>query len=85
VSWDREFDDPVPGCRSLRDAAKLIMALPKAEQELPHWKAAIEALILVAELEGDVLLARVGMLRALNHGKAEPLIPRKPKSYRIIR
>jgi hypothetical protein len=88
MNWDREFDDPVPGCRSLRDAANLIVSLPKAEQDKPHWRAAIEALILVAEMDGDMLLARVGMLKALNFGKPEPdKQPRRKtvKTYRIIR
>ncbi len=87
MSWSREFDDPVPGCRTLRDAAHYILSLPKAEQELPHWQAAAEAMALVAELNGDTLLARVGMLKAMNHGKPAPTKPRKKavKAFRIIR
>lgn len=88
MSWDREFDDPVPGCKTLREAAEYILSLPKAEQELPHWQTAAEALTLVAELDGDVLLARVGMLKAMNHGKPEPAKePRRKaaKKYRVIR
>lgn len=85
MNWDREFDDPVPGCRTLREAAHYILSLPKAEQELPHWQAAAEALTLVAELDGDLLMARVGMLKALNHGKPEPDKPRRTaKKYRIV-
>jgi hypothetical protein len=62
------------------------LKLPKAEQELPHWLAAAEALTLVAELNGDVLLARVGMLIALNHGKPAPTQPRMKavKAYKIL-
>lgn len=88
MRWNRKFDDPVPGCRTLRDAANRILSLPKAEQELPHWQAAAEALTLAAESGGDMLLARVGMLRALNHGKPEPDKQSRRKTvrkYRMIR
>jgi hypothetical protein len=42
------------------------MKLPKAEQDLPEWQTAIEALIMAAEGRGPLLHARVGVLRALN-------------------
>lgn len=66
MSWSRKFDDPVPGCATLRDAADLILKLPKAEQNKPHWQAAAEAVLMAAEDRGPMLHARVGMLRALN-------------------
>ncbi len=47
-------------------AAAYIMKPPKAEQNLPEWQAATEALIMAAEDRGPLLHARVGMLRALN-------------------
>jgi hypothetical protein len=53
---------------ALHDAAKYIQKFPKATQQLPHWQAAAEALILAAEDRGPLLHARVGMLRAMNHG-----------------
>ena len=84
MSWSREFDDPVPGMASLRDAAEYITRLPKPEQAKPHWQAAIEALIMAAEGTGPLLHARVGMLRALNHGKPEPGRVRKARVYRVI-
>jgi len=40
--WQREFDDPVPGMKTLRDAANYIMKLPKADQAKPYWQAAAE-------------------------------------------
>lgn len=43
MSWDREFDDPVPGMKTLRDAANYFMKLPKSEQSKPHWQTAEEA------------------------------------------
>jgi hypothetical protein len=55
--------------RTLQYAADHILKLPKAEQKLPHWQAAVKALVMAAEGRGPLLHARVGMLRALNHGR----------------
>jgi hypothetical protein len=67
------FEDPIPlpdGRRllTLRDAASYITKLPKAEHSAPEWQAAMEALILVAETGGPTMLARIGVMRALNRG-----------------
>jgi len=51
---------------TLRHAADYIMKLPKAEQDLAEWQAAVEALLLVVELNGPTMMARIGVLRALN-------------------
>jgi hypothetical protein len=69
--WSRKFDDPIPlsgGGRlvTLRDAATFITGLPDGESALPEWQAAIEALMLVADLGGPTMFARMGMMRALN-------------------
>jgi hypothetical protein len=56
-------------CRTagtLRNAATYITKLPKAEHSAPEWQAAMEALILVAENGGPTMLARIGVMRALN-------------------
>ncbi len=71
MPWSRAFEDPIalPKGRqllTLDEAAAYIMKLPKAEQNLPEWQAATEALIMAAEDRGPLLHARVGMLRALN-------------------
>jgi hypothetical protein len=50
----------------LRDAADYITKLPKAKHSAPKWQAAMEALILVAENVGPTMLARIGVMRALN-------------------
>jgi hypothetical protein len=47
AAWARPFDDPVllPGGRefvTLRDAGDYITSLPKAEQNLDAWQAAVE-------------------------------------------
>jgi hypothetical protein len=69
--WGREFDEPIalPGSKKLvclRDAASYITALPENESVLPEWQAAIEALMLVVELGGPTMFARIGVMRALN-------------------
>jgi hypothetical protein len=68
--WQREFEDPIelPDGRTLttlRDAADYITALPRKDAELPEWQAAIEALLLVSK-GGPTMLARIGVMRALN-------------------
>src|ERR1700724_2219236 len=55
--WSKPFDDPIPLPRgrqlvTLKDAARYIQKLPKAEQKVEEWQTAIEALILVAESKG---------------------------------
>jgi hypothetical protein len=52
----------------LRDAAQHITKLPKAEHDSDEWQAAMEALMLVAELDGPPLFPRIGIMRALNRG-----------------
>jgi hypothetical protein len=70
ADWSRAFDDPIPlpsGCQivALKDAAIYIQKLPKAEQLLEEWQAAVEALLLVV-VSGPTMMARIGLLRALN-------------------
>ena len=60
---------PLPRGRqlvTLKDAANYIQKLPKTEQHLEEWQAAVEALLLVVELNGPTMMARIGLLRALN-------------------
>jgi hypothetical protein len=69
--WKRAFDDPIPLPRSrqlitLEDAGNYITKLPKAEHESPEWQAAMECLILVAEKNGPTMMARIGVMQALN-------------------
>jgi hypothetical protein len=71
ADWSREFDDPIPVPKgrqlvTLRDAANYIQKLPEAEQLLEEWQAAVEALLLVVELNGPTMMARIGVMRALN-------------------
>jgi len=71
ADWSRAFDDPIPLPRgrqfvTLGDAANYIQKLPNAEQHLEEWQAAVEALLLVVELDGPTMMARIGIMRALN-------------------
>jgi hypothetical protein len=64
AAWARPFDDPVllPDGRelvTLRDAADYIMKLPKAEHLLDEWQAAVEALLLVVELNGPTMMRQL--------------------------
>jgi hypothetical protein len=77
LSWADQFEVPVPGARTLGDAANYIQKLPQAKQQSPHWQAAIEALIMAAENRGPLLHARVGMLRAMHHGVERAFSDRK--------
>ena len=69
--WGARFDYPILLANgrkllTLQDAATYITNLPKKEAALPEWQAAIEALILVADLGGPTMFARIGMMKALN-------------------
>ena len=72
MPWSTPFADPIPlpsGRKlvTLKDAADYITKLPKSESDLPDWQAAIEVLMLCSR-GGDLMLARIGVMRALNRG-----------------
>ena len=70
MSWSAEFEDPVPGCWTLRDAATYIQKLPKAQQKQQHWQTAVDMLIRAAEgSPAWMMLAHIAMLKAMNHGR----------------
>jgi hypothetical protein len=79
--WKRKFEDPIPLPRgrqliTLEDAARYIQKLPKAEQQIEEWQTAIEILILVAESGGGpTMMARIGVMRALNRHVERVLDP----------
>jgi hypothetical protein len=93
VPWDQRFSDPIilPGRKplvTLRDAAKYIVKLPKAEQQATQWQAAAEVLMLVGEHGGDPMMAHIAMMQALH--RYEPKATSAPrrkraKVYRIVR
>jgi hypothetical protein len=75
MSWSRPFDDSISLPRgrqlvSLKDAAEYIQKLPKAEQHLEEWQAAVEALLLVVEFNGPTMMGA--------HRRAESTEPTRP-------
>ncbi len=52
-------DSVEPVLHTLRDAANYITQLPKKEHDAPRWRAAIEALMLVAEHGGPLSAAAI--------------------------
>jgi len=68
--WQRKFEDPIPLPNgrmlvTLLDAGEYITTLSKAEQQLDEWQTAIEVLLLVSR-GGPTMLARIGVMKALN-------------------
>jgi hypothetical protein len=59
----------------LRDAANYIIKLPKKEAAPPERQAAIEALILVVDLNGPTMFARIAVMMALNRGQFRQFNP----------
>ena len=82
MPWSASFEDPIPlpdgrQLLTLRGAADYVMALPKAEHSMLEWQAAMEALILVAETNGPTMMARIGVMRALNRHVVREFTDRK--------
>jgi hypothetical protein len=70
LPWSTRFEDPIalPDGRkliTLKDVADYVMKLPKTESDLSEWQTAIEALMLCSR-GGDAMLARIGVMKALN-------------------
>jgi hypothetical protein len=96
ADWSRRFFNPIDladdrQLATLRDAAEYITALPASEHDLPHWRVAIEVLILSAEHGepgADPMFARISMMQALRAGgSTEPAAPRRKRAmkHRIVR
>jgi hypothetical protein len=86
TGWKRPFDDPIPLPRgrqlvTLEDAAKYIQKLPKVEQQLAEWQAAVEALLLVVENNGPTMMARMGVMRALNRNVVREFNPDRKDAH----
>jgi hypothetical protein len=75
--WSRKFEEPIPLANrrqlvTLEDAGIFITTLPKSEHMAAEWQAAMRALILVATHGGPTMLARTGIMRALNRHVPPP-------------
>jgi hypothetical protein len=84
--WKRPFEDPIPLPRgrqlvTLEDAGKYIQKLPKAEQQIEEWQTAIEVLLLVAEHGGPTMMARIGVMRALNRHHVREFNPKEREPH----
>jgi hypothetical protein len=76
----------VASCAPYAMPGNFIAKLPKREHDTFAWRAAIEALMLVAEHGGDTMLPRIGMMQALHPGDTTPRRSKKAaKKYRIVR
>jgi hypothetical protein len=69
ADWSRPFEDPItlPDGRTLstlRGAGDYVAELPEAEHMTAKWQAAMLALMLVVELNGPTMMARIGIMRA---------------------
>ena len=83
--WQRAFDEPIDLPRgrhlvTLEDAGNYIIKLPKAEHTAPEWQDAMQALILVAR-GGPTMLARIGVMRALNRNVEREFNPDRKYTY----
>jgi hypothetical protein len=84
--WARKFEEPIvlPDGRkliTLRDVATYATKLPKKEADSTEWQAAIESLMLVAELRGPTMFARIGVMRALNRHVERVFNPSRKETH----
>lgn len=85
MPWSSEFEFPIPGLPTLRDAAKYIQKLPKSEQLKPHWQTAVEMLLRASAHDAYILFAGMAMRKALNHGKPDPVKEPRRKVVRVAK
>jgi hypothetical protein len=75
------FDQGGRHLTTLKDAGTYITKLPNAEYEAAEWQAAMEALILVATLGGPAMMARIGIMRALNRHVVREFNPDRKETH----
>jgi hypothetical protein len=85
LPWSAPFEDPIilPDGRkllTLKDAADYITKLPKKESDLPEWQAAIEVLLLCSR-SGPTMMARIGVMRALNRHVERVFSPDRKETH----
>ena len=85
MPWSTPLEDPIalPDGRkliTLKDAADYVMELPKKESELPEWQTAIEVLMLCSR-GGDPMLARIGVMKALNRHVEQVFNPERKETH----
>ena len=87
MSWDRPFPQPVPlpkgpPAQTLRDAADFIRKLSQAERDCQEWRLAIRTLVDAAEDRGPMLIARMGIISALEAHVERALDPTREEVRR---
>jgi hypothetical protein len=93
ADWARRFEPAIPiqnrkSLFTLRDAATYVTELPKAEQNAPRWRTAIELLMFAAEKGAPTMMARIAVMKALHHREAPTEFPahrRRARKYTLIR
>jgi hypothetical protein len=55
--------------------------LPETEQLLEEWQAVVEALLLVVELNGPTMMARIGIMSALNRNVERRFNPSRKDTH----
>ena len=86
MPWNAKFDDPITlhngkPLVTLPDAASCIIALPKKERAAPEWQTAMEVLISTAERNWPTVLARIGVMKALNRNVPRVFSDRKEQHW----
>jgi hypothetical protein len=86
TGWGRKFNDPIttPDGRrliTLRDAAIYMLELSPQERRLPEWQAAAGAMLLVVELNGPAMFARIGVMKALNRSQVRQFNPARKDTH----
>jgi len=86
ADWTREFDEPILVSKrrqlvTLRDAGDYVAKLPKAEHMTAEWQAAMLALMLVVGLNGPTMMARIGIMRALNRSVERTFNPSRKDTH----
>ena len=85
--WKRPFEDPIrlPCLSRSKMPASMSLNFRKTVAAAEHWQIAMEQLIDAAKGRNFIMHARIGMLRALNHGNppSASTPSRKPRLTRL--
>ena len=93
MGWSARFNRPIElargkRLRTLAEARDYVLALPKAEQQKPHWEAAAGALTLEGQQAGNhTMFSEIGIRQALAGGvtmEPKPRPAKQPRKNRII-
>jgi hypothetical protein len=84
--WARKFEEPIAPpdggtLVTLLDAGNYIIGLPENVHTAPEWQAAMEALILVVDLGGPTMFARIGIMRGLNRHAERVFDPSRKETH----